>query len=192
MARFVDTFYLKAQELKLIDIPDGNGAFAHFTKAVSMYHARRIIEDNHVSLFKGLIEKPSITPINAFHQASDECVNRMFFFACQNLSGQKTFDETAYLLIKNQLGSFCLRSLLYEHDQLYRDYKISSFMLLPCYLGEYLTAAQKAISDDQTTHELPLFTDEDMDDFGIDLDIDDLPLDDSVLEGDRTNESNSF
>ena len=183
LLQFIDKFYLKAKELTLIDRPDDSGAFAHFTKSVTMYHARRIKDDLFASSIRGILEKPYLIPTNAFHQASDTCVNNMFAFACQNLRGQQIVDQAIYLINKNQLGSFCIRTLLLEHDQLHRDYAISSRLaLLPHYLGEYLNNAQQAVLDDQTTRELPLFTNEDVDDFGLEFEIDECVDPDSLAD----------
>ena len=69
---------------------------------------------------------------------------------------------------------------------MHRDFYISSWLaLMPYYLGEYLNNAQQAVIDDKTTCELPLFTSEDVDDFGLDFsndecDILDFPTDEVV------------
>ena len=186
LLKFVDRFYLKAKELRLIDRPDDSGAFAHFTKSVTLYHARRIRDDLFVSSVEELLKNPYVNSINEFHQASDSCVNRMFAFACQTLSELQTTEPSRYLKGKNELGLFCIRTLLLEHDKLHRDFYISSWLaLMPYYLGEYLNNAQQAVIDDKTTCELPLFTSEDVDDFGLDFsndecDILDFPTDEVV------------
>ena len=171
LVRFSDTFYQKGNELRLLDIANTNGAFAHFTKAVSLYHARRIMDDCRPKVLQGLFENPRVSSINAFHQAVDASVNTIFLFACQNLDAQKILDEEAAIANKNAMGSFCVQYLIYEHEKLYGDYTVMGFRMLPNYLKDYLVAAQTAVIDDQTTNNTLLFTDEDLGNYDTILDL---------------------
>ena len=184
LVRFSDIFYQKARELRLLDLDNANGAFAHFTKAVSLYHARRIMDDCHPSVLKGFIDNPYITSINAFHQAVDTSVNENFLLACRNIDGQKQYEQENYLVIKNELGSLCIEFLIFKYERLKKDYSLGSFMMLPDYLNDYLVSAKTAIIEDQTTENTSLFTDEDLGNYDtiLDLNLDKNHIEEDVIE----------
>lgn len=171
LVRFSDNFYQKAKELRLLDIENANGAFAHYAKAVSLYHARRIMDDCHPSVLKAVRNNPYITSINAFHQAVDTSVNEKFLLACRNMDGQKQYEQANYSTIKNELGSLCIEFLIFKYERLRKDYSLGNFMMIPDYLNDYLSAAQTAVIEDQTTDNTSLFTEEDLENYDSILDL---------------------
>ena len=137
LLQFITNFYDKAKSLGLLDNSDFTGDFAHFTKVVNLYHAKRILIDCNKGVIKGFIEDPHVTSINVFHQELDTSVDNIFLFACRNLAGQQK-EESNYEAIKNEMGKFCIQHLLYEYERIRRSHNLTSFMMLPSYLKDDL------------------------------------------------------